>query len=220
MWHTLRAELAYSRPYLLGGLGLAAGVVLIVSVVFQLVGEDGPPGPAAAGIRGMFLMMAPLVVGFIAQAYRSEERRARLLLAGPLTPRQIAAATVLLPVVLFGLGVLVAGLGMAAVALLSGKLELESLSLVGFVGGQLFAYVQIGILVQEATAAHRQRRSRAAAAVWAGFAAAVLLLAVLYLGLAQGFLGWGHLILGHLAVALAAMVASVTLYAGRTDFTR
>ena len=25
MWHALRAELAYCRPWLLGGLGLAAG---------------------------------------------------------------------------------------------------------------------------------------------------------------------------------------------------
>ena len=220
MWHALRAELAYSRPWLLGGLGLAAGVVIIVSVVFLAVGDDGPPSHAAAGIRGMFLIMAPMVVGFIAQAYRSEERRARLLLAGPLTPRQIAGAAVLLPVILFGIGVLGAGLVIGAGSLVTGKLELETLNIVGFVGGQMFAYVQMGLLAQEATAARGQRRLRAAAAGWAGFVLAVLLLAALYLALAQEFLSWIHLILGHLIVAVAAMVASVALYAGRNDFTR
>jgi len=84
VWHALRAELAYSRPFLLGGLGIAAGVVVILSVVFLAVGDDGPPSHSAAGIRGMFLIMAPMIVGFIAQTFRSEERRARLLLSGPL----------------------------------------------------------------------------------------------------------------------------------------
>ena len=65
MWQALRAELAYSRSYLLGGLGLAAGVAVMVSVVFYAVGEEGPPPHAAAGIRGMFLIMAPMIVGFI-----------------------------------------------------------------------------------------------------------------------------------------------------------
>lgn len=220
MWQALRAELGYSRPYLLGGLGLAAAVVVIVSVVFFVVGDDGPPRFAAAGIRGMFLVMAPMIVGFIAQSFRSEERRARLLLAGPLTPRQIAGAAVLLPVVLFGIGVLAAGLVMGVESLVTGNLELETLNIIGFVGGQLFAYVQMGLLAQEATAAHGQQRLRAAAAGWAAFAATVLLLAGLYLALAQQFLTWTHLILGHLIVAVMAMAASVALYTGRTDFTR
>ena len=54
----------------------------------------------------------------------------------------------------------------------------------------------------------------------AGFVVAALLLAALHLAQAQGFLTWIHVILGHLIVAVAAMVASVALYAGRTDFTR
>ena len=53
-----------------------------------------------------------------------------------------------------------------------------------------------------------------------GFAVAVLVLAAMYLALALEFLGWSHLILGHLIVALMAMTATVELYAGRTDFTR
>ena len=65
MWHALRAELAYSRSWLFGGLGLAIGVVIIVSLVFFAVGGDGPPSHAAAGIRGMFMIMAPMIVGFI-----------------------------------------------------------------------------------------------------------------------------------------------------------
>ena len=89
-----------------------------------------------------------------------------------------------------------------------------------FVGGQLFAYVQMGLLAQEATAARSQRRLRAAAAGWAGFVLAVLLLAGMYFTLAKELMTWIHLVIGHLAVAVLAAVASVNLYSGRTDFTR
>lgn len=222
MWHALRAELAYSRSYLLGGLGLGAGVVVIVSVVFFAVGDDGPPSHAAAGIRGMFMIMAPLITGFVVQALRTEERRARLFLAGPFTPRQVAGAMVLLPVILYGIGVLGAGLVMGAEALVSGKLELEALNMVGYVGGLIFMMVQMGLLAQEATAAHQQRRRRAAVAGWAGFVGAVLLLVTLSLAalVLQWPLTWISLHLGNLIVAVPAMFASVALYAGRTDFTR
>lgn len=220
MWHALRAELAYFQPWLFGGLGIAVGVVIIVSVVFFLVGEEGPPSHAAAGIRGMFLIMAPVVVGFIAQSYRSEERRTRLLLAGPLTPLRIAGAMVLLPVILFGIGVVAAALVLGVEFLVNGRLELESLNIVAFVGGMIFAYAQMGLLAQEATAAHGQRRPRATVAGWACFVVAVLLLAALYLALALQLLTWTHLILAHLIVAVPAMGASVGLCAGRTDFTR
>ena len=225
MWLALRAELAYLRSYLLGGMGLAAGVVVLVSVVFFAVGEEGPPSHAAAGIRGMFLIMAPPVVAFIAQAFRPEARRARLLLAGPLTPRQIAGAMVLLPAILFAVGVVAAGLVTGAGFLVTGKLEPEALHVVGYVGGLIIMMNQVGLLVQEAAAARRQRRRLAAAAAWTGFGAALLLfaalfLAALFLAAPQGFLTWIHLHLGNLILAVAAMLASVKLYAGRTDFTR
>lgn len=222
MWHALRAELAYFRPWLLGGLGIAAGVVLMVSVIFYAVGDEGPPSHAAAGIRGMFVIMAPLIVGFIAQAYRSEEHRARLLLAGPLTPRQIAGAAALLPVVLLGVGVLAAGLLIGAESLLTGTFEIEALHIAGYVGGLIFMILMMGLLAQEATAAHRQRRSRAAAAGWASFALAVLLLGGLSAAAfaLQGPLTWPSLHLGNLIAASAAMAVGVALYAGRTDFTR
>lgn len=220
MWHALKAELVYNIPWLLGGLGISVGVVVIVSVVFFLVGDDGPPSFAAAALRGMFLILAPMVVCFIAQSYRAEERRARLLLAGPVSPRQIAGAAVLLPVVLFAIGVLAAGLVIGVNALVTGRLEPESLNIAGFVGGQLFAYVQMAFLAQEAIAARSQRRLREAAGGWTAFVVAVLLLAVLYVALARQTLTWNHLILGHLIVAVIAMVASVALFTRRTDFTR
>jgi hypothetical protein len=81
-------------------------------------------------------------------------------------------------------------------------------------------YLQMGLLAQEATVAHGQRRPRAAAAGWAGFAVAGLLLVVPYVALARGLLTWNHVIVEHLVVAMAAMVAAVELYARRTDFTR
>jgi len=215
MWHALRAELAYSRPWLLGGLGIAAGVVVFISVVFQLVGDDGPPSFVAAGLRGFFLIIAGMVVGFIVQGYRSEERRARLLLAGPLTPLHLAGVTVLLPAILFGIGVLAAGLVIGAESLVTGKLELETLRMVSGVAGMFFAMGQMGPLAQESTAARRQRRPWAAIAGWAAFVMAILLLSVLQL-----ILGSIHGTLGQLVVALMAMAASVWLYVGRTDFTR
>ena len=221
MWHALRAELTYFRAYLLGGLGIAVGVAAILTVVFLLVGDDGPPRSVAAVLRGMFMMMAPLIVGFITQALRSEEGRARLLLTGPLTPRQLGGVNVLIPTLLFALGMLISALSIGVEFLITGELALETLkSIIGFVGGQLFAYLQLGLLVQEATAASRQRRTRAAMAGWTGLGASVLLLAVLYLLLMQASLTWTHLVLGHLLVAATAMAASVSLYAGRTDFTR
>lgn len=222
MWHALRAELAYSRPWVLGGLGIAAGVILIVSVIFFAVGDDGPPSHAAAGIRGMFVILAPLIVGFVAQAYRSEERRARLLLMGPLTPRQIAAVTVLLPTFLFGVGLLAAGALLGAESLVTGRFETEAVHIVVYVGSLLFMMNMMGLLAQEATAARGQRRTRAAAAGWAGFVLAVLLLATLSLAafVVQGPLTWITLHLGNLIVAVAAMVGSVALYTDRNDFTR
>jgi len=215
MWHALRTELSYFRPWLLGGLGIAAGVVILISIVFQLVGDDGPPSYVAAGLRGFFPIIAGMVVGFIAQSYRSEERRARLLLAGPLTPRQLGGVMVLLPACLFGIGVLAAGLMIGAGSLITGKLELETLRMVSGVAGMLFAMGQMGPLAQESTTARRQRRTRAAIAGWTVFVMAILLLSVLQL-----ILGSIHGHLGQVIVALMVMVASVALYVGRTDFTR
>lgn len=220
MWQALRAELAYSRPYLLGGLGLAAGVAIMVSVVFYAVGEEGPPPHAAAGIRGMFLIMAPMIVGFIMQSFRFEERRARLFLAGPLTPRQLAGAMVLLTVILFAIGIFAAGLMIGVDSLISGGFERESLQIVGYVGGLLFAMMQIGLLVQESIAARIQGRLSTSATGWAIFVLAVLFAAVLPMGAAWGYLDWFHLHLANLIAAGAAIVTTIVLYQGRTDFTR
>jgi len=220
MWHALRAEIAYARPWLLGGLGIAAGVGVVISVVFWTIGEEGPPRHVGAGMRGLFLIIAPMIVGFIVQAYRTEERRSRLLLAAPLTPRQLGFVTVSIPAILFGIGAVAAGLVIAADALITGRLELETLNMVGFVGGQMFAYAQLGLLVQEAVAAKRQRRLQAREAGWAGFVVAVLFLSAMYLGVSQQSLAWIHMVMAHAAVGGAAMVVTFVLFSGRTDFTR
>jgi uncharacterized membrane protein len=201
---------------------MAVGVVLLVSAIFFAVGDDGPPSHAAAGIRGMFLIMAPMIVGFVAQGLRTEERRERLLLAGPLTPRQIAGATILMSVVLFVIGLLAAGLMLAIEALFTGRLAFESLHIAGYVGGLMFAILHMIPLVQEAVAARDQQRSRAAALGWAGFVLAVLLFALPTVAAVtiQGDQTWPSLHLGNLLVAITAMLTSVALYTGRTDFTR
>lgn len=84
----------------------------------------------------------------------------------------------------------------------------------------MFAYVQMGLLIQEATAARSQRRPRAFITGWAGFVISVLLLVSLYIPSLQERMGWLTLILGHVIVAVAIMVTTVLLYLGRTDFTR
>ena len=222
MWPALRVELAYVRPWLLGGLGIAAGVGVLLTVIFAAVGEDGPPPHAAAGLRGMFMVLAPMIVGFILQGIRAEERRARLFLAAPLTPRQLAGVSVLLPVILSAVGVLAAVLMFAVEYLVTGRFVSESLRIAGYVGGLMFTALMAGLLIQEAAVARQQGRSRAAAAGWASLAPVVLLWAALNMASVffQGPLTWPILYLGNLLGSLTAMVAGVVLYAGRNDFTR
>lgn len=221
MWHALRAELAYFRPWLLGGLGIAAGVIVMIQTVFFLVGEDGPPDSAAAFLRGFFPVIAGMVVGFIAQSLRCEERRARLFLAGPLTPRQLAGVTVLLPAMLFGIGVLASGLVFGVASLITGELDHEAIRKVSTVSGMLFVIVQIGPLAQESSAARRQQRTRAAIAGWGGFVLAILLLTAVQLNVGSTYRALGRFDVAEMtAIAVMAMVATVVLHRGRTDFTR
>jgi hypothetical protein len=221
MWRALMLELDYFRSWLAGALGLAAGVVVLVSSIFWAVGDEGPPSHAAAGIRGMFLMMAPVILGFVIQAMRNEERRSRLLIAAPLTPRDLAWVAVLIPTVLFVAGLLGASLMLSIERIVTGSLALESVQIVGFVGGMLFMGTMIGLLIQESVAAHRQGRSRAALAGWVVLAAAILLLTSVQATsvVFQGPATWPVLHFGNLVAAVAAMAATVRISSGRTDFT-
>jgi hypothetical protein len=216
MWHALRAELVYHRAPLLAAFGIAAGVIVLLITVFWLVPEaDGPSGSVVAGLTGFFPVIAGMVVGFIAQGYRSEERRARLLLAGPLTPQQLAGVMVILPAALLGTGLLVSGLVVGISWAITGKLELETLRIISQVAGMLLAIGQMGPLAQESSAAHRQLRTWSALVGWTVFGLAILLLALLQLHLDSFH---GHL--GQPMVGVMAGVVSAGLYTGRTDFTR
>jgi hypothetical protein len=212
MWRALKAELAYFWIWLLGGLGIAAFVVILLSVLVRFLEEgDGPP----AFVIAMFPIIAGMVVSFVAQGYRVEERRARLLMAGPLTPRQLAWVTVLLPVFFVGIGVLAVAPMIGLGTLITGKFEPSALPVVAGFAGQFWAYAQLGPLAQESTAARRQQRSSATIAGWTVFVAAILVLAA-----SQFFM---HSIYGHIGVAtaaLAALVGAAVLYQRRTDFTR
>jgi hypothetical protein len=212
MWHALRTELVYFRPWMLGGLGIAFFVVVLLSVLVRFLEEgDGPPSLVAA----MMPIIAGMVVSFIAQSYRVVERRARWLLAGSLTPGQLAGVTVLLPPCFVGLGVL-AGIPMVyAATVISGQLEQANLWVVAGFAVQFLGYAQLGPLAQESTAARRQQRPRAAFAGWVVFVTAILVLAA-----SQFFV---HSIEGQLAqvvTVLAVMGAAAALYSARTDFTR
>ena len=212
MLHALRAELTYFRPWLFGGLGIAAGVgALLMAIIWLVPGADGTPG----FLPEMFLIIAGMVVAFIAQSYRWEERRSRLLLAGPLTPRKLAGVTVLLPACLVGLAALAALLKFGLFTLVTGDLQLANLGFIGAFTGEFLGYAQMGPLVQEATAARRQRRGRAAILGWAVFVGAVLVLgaSMLFRNSIQGYLAL-------LMVVVSAMSVAAWLYEGRTDFTR
>ena len=212
MWHALRAELAYFLPWLLGGLGIAAGVgALLIGIIWFVPDADGVPG----FLPEMFLIIAGMVVSFIAQSYRWEERRSRLLLSGPLTPRQLAGIVVLLPACLVALAALAALLKFGLFALVTGNFDLANLGFIGAFTGEFLAYAQMGPLVQEATAARRQGRGRAAILGWVVFVGAVLVLAAstLFRNSIQGYLAL-------LMVVVSAMSVAAWLYEGRTDFTR
>lgn len=212
MWHALRTEVSYFRPWLLGGLGIAAGVVVILSTLVRIAGEtDGSP----LFVLAMFPVIAGMVVSFIAQSYRVEERRARLLFAGTLTPRQLATVTVLMPICLVGLCVLASPLLIGLGSLIAGRLEAAALGSVGGFAVQFLAYAQLGPLAQESSAARRQRRVPAAITGWVIFGGTILVLAT-----AQFFFGtvWGHL--AQAAVVVLVAVSAWTLYQRRTDFTR
>jgi len=212
MWRALRAELIYFRPWLLGGLGIAFFVSTLLTVLMLLPSVDAD---IPSFLPGMFPIIAGMVVSFIAQSYRSEERRARLLLAGPLTPRDLAGVMVILPACLVGLGTLAGGLWVGATSFVTGPLESATLSNLGMFTAQFLAYAQMGPLAQEATAARRQQRGRAAIVGWTVFVGLVFFLVA-----SQFVLGsiYGHL--GLLMTVATAMVVSAALYPGRTDFTR
>jgi len=212
MWRALKTELVYFVPWLLGGLGIAAFVVVLLSVLIRFFETgEGPP----MFVVTMFPIIAGMVVAFVAQGYRVDERRARLLLAGPLTPRQLAGITVLLPPFFVALGAL-AAIPMAGLAtLITGKFEPSDLRIVAGFAGQFWAYAQLGPLAQESTAARRQQRPAAAIIGWAVFVGAILVLAA-----SQFFM---HTIYGNFGFAMAALAAmgvAAALYQRRNDFTR
>jgi len=214
MLHALRTELAYSLPWLLGGLGIATFVSTLLIVLTVFVNDsDGVPG----FVVGMFPVIAGMVVAFIVQGYRCEERRARLLLAGPTAPRQLAGVLVLLPAFLVGLGALYGGLLVAVATLIAGAGALEGATVpsLGVFSVQFWAYAQMGPLAQEASAAHRQKRGMAATIGWAVFVGVILLLAASQLVFGSTY---GPVVLA--AVIATTMVLAAVLYTGRTDFTR
>jgi hypothetical protein len=212
MWRALKTELVYFLPWLLGGLGIAAFVSILLSFLVRFLEEgDGPP----SFVITMFPIIAGMVVAFIAQGYRVDEHRARLLLAGPLTPSQLAGITVLLPAIFVAIGALSAAPMIWLATLITGKLEASSLPVVVGFAGQFWAYAQLGPLAQESTAARRQRRPAAAITGWAVFVGAILVLAA-----SQFFM---HTMYGHFGFAMAALVAmgvAAALYRRRNDFTR
>lgn len=213
MWLAIRAELAYFRPWLLGGMAIAFGVVGIMVVLTLL--PDVQVGGSDQFFWVMFPIIAGMVVSFIAQGMRAEEHRSRLLLSGPLTPRQLAGAMVLLPVCLVGMGVLAGVVLVAAAASLTGDFGLDDLRFVKLFALQFWAYAQLGPLAQESSTARRERRTRASLAGWAVFVIAILILAASQF-LLEALMGQ----LAQLGAALAAMGVAWLLFQGRTDFTK
>jgi hypothetical protein len=212
MLRALKTELEYSLPWMLGGLGIALFVVVLLSVLIRFFEEgEGPP----AFVIAIFPIIAGMVVAFIAQGYRCEERRTRLLLSGPLTPRQLVAVTVLLPICFTFFGTLAAIPMIALASLITVKFESSALPLIAGFAGQFWAYAQLGPLAQESTAARRQQRNIASTAGWAIFAGTILVLTV-----SQFFMRTVFGFVGIAGAAFAAMGFAAALFIRRTDFTR
>ena len=72
MWRALKAELVYFRPWLLGGLAIAAGVVLLLSVLIRFAADaDGPPGFVVA--------IFPVIAGMVDRSARAGSVAGNLL---------------------------------------------------------------------------------------------------------------------------------------------
>ena len=212
MWRALKTEIWYFWPWLLGGLGIAVFVVIVLSVLVRFL-EKGQ-GPTVFVIA-MFPFIAGMVVSFVAQGYRVEERRARMLLAGPITPRQLAWVTVLLPVCFVGIGILAVIPMIGLATLITGKFEASAVPMIAAFAGQFWAYAQLGPLAQESSAAYRQNRSKATFVGWAVFVGTILILVA-----SQFFMHTASGRFGLAAASIAAIVVAAALYQGRTDFTR
>lgn len=212
MLHALKAELAYFRVWLIGAFSIAVGITVMLHFLKWLFDDaEGVPG----FVTNMFLLIACMVVSFVAQGMRSEERRARLLMAGPMTPTQAAGVLVLLPACLMGVGVILTAVKVGITALIAGGIDSESAMVTASFTGQFWATAQVGPLAQEATAARRQHRNWAGLFGWLAFAGSILaLIGLMWLrGAAAG-------LLGHLVVLGTVMAVTVALYRNRTDFTR
>ncbi len=164
----------------------------------------------------MFPIIAGMVVSFIALGLRSDERRARLLLAAPLALRQLAGVLILLPVCLVAGGLLGGALLLGLTSLIAGQFEFGDLPVIAGLAGQFLIYALMGPLVQEAVAARRQGRGRVGLAGWAALVAALALLTSLYWLEGRPALNAG----AYLLSATLLVVPTLMLYQGRTDFTR
>ena len=220
MWQVLKAEMAYARPWLVGALGIASAVAVLITFILAY-GTDDSDAWVGSGIRGMFFLMAPLIVGFVMQGHRRQEHRARLLLAGPLTPRQVALLSVIQALGLLAVGVGFAGSLMLIEGFIRGTFDSQAVHLTAMVGGVMFATGQMVALAQESVAARQERRRAATWVGWGLFVAAVLA----YIGcqvfsiVERTSLTWRILHVTNGVVAVVAMVVSVLLFERRTDFT-
>lgn len=215
MWRALRAELTYLGPILLIAWSIAFAVALMTMIMARVAGGDGPPVYVATALPGFFPIIASMVVTFIALGYRSDEKRMCLLLAGPMTPRQLAGVMVLLPACLVCLGIGIGSLGTMVASLVTGGVDPRSVGIVVSISGQLLAIVQLGPLAQESSAAWRQQRPRASITGWAVFLLVILLLTK-STWFAEARFGYA----GQLLAALVAALTAATMFGGRTDFTR
>jgi hypothetical protein len=213
MWHALKAELAYFRPWMLWGFALAAGIVVLLHVLLHLFGEGETVPPF---LPAMFPILAGMVVSFVAQSYRFEERRVRLLLKGSLTPRQLGQVIVLLPICLVGAGILVATLVVILGNLASANPDAPTFRTLGVLGGQFLVYALLGTLIQEAVTAQLQDRRRSAVATWIGIVVTVPIITTFYWLESRPAL----YIASYALVAAMIMIGTVKLYEGRKDFTR
>ncbi len=167
MWPLLRAELTYTRVFLVAAWAIAAGVALFVNLMVFL---GGKAEPFVIGVLpGLFIVVASMVAAFIAQGSRAEEHRLRLYLQTPHPPLEVALAMVAVPVVFTAAGAAVGLVTVLVTDLVLGPLARVTPQIPATVALHLLAVNLLGLLAAEASTAWTQRRRGRATTAWLVF---------------------------------------------------
>ena len=105
MWRLIADTLRYNRIVVLVAWAIA---LIVVAMLLLTAWASGRSGAINVGLLGVFLVIASMVAGILAQTTEATERRARLLLTLPLRIEHVAAARAIVPLAILAVGTAVA----------------------------------------------------------------------------------------------------------------